>query len=137
MKDELIGVAAGSFDWQWVVIVFFGGLGLSTSGYDPISVLGGFCLAGTSAMVAWKLGGEKDRRRYWVVIMTGLAVAYLAALLHPWLTEKFGIAAPMQASMFVAGFTSKWLASFAFDFFERLGSKGKILADRVVPEDEE
>ena len=142
-QQKIVGAAvdasasgAWNVDWPMVFLALSAGLGLSISGAQFV---GGMCLALTGALVAWKMPGSgNDPRRLWVVIASGFLVAYFAALLHPsliaWAVAKFDFPnIPPQASMITAGFGSKWFVKFAYDFFERIGARGKDVADRVVP----
>lgn len=132
MKQELAELAAGSFDWQWIFMTMLAALGIST--IDGAEFVGGMVMALLGAMLAWKLGGHQDKRRWGLVLITGFVMAYVAALVHVPFWGWVGIqGVPVQASMLVAGFASKWAAGFFFDFFQRLGTKGKATADRIAP----
>lgn len=127
--EEAVQTAIGNADWTWVWLVI--GLGASMSGLEAV---GGFLMALGGATLAWKLGGDVDKRKYWLVVLAGLIVAYLAMLMHGPLTRRFDWEdIPVQVTMLVAGFGSKWVAGFAYDFFNRIGSGGKAAADRVLP----
>lgn len=140
VKQQAVEIAADTIDWQWVVFTISMGLGIST--IPAIEFWGGMFLALAGSLMAWKLPSRhRDVRRFVFVIMSGFVVAYVAAIAHPsltgWLQAKFSIpVAPVQLWMLFAGFASKWIVKFVYDFLERMGAKGETLADRVLPEDD-
>lgn len=124
--------AATHVDWPGIFAALAAGLGLTISGAD---FLGGMFMALTGSLVAWKMPvGPGDPRKLWLVIATGFLAAIVAAMMHPAAMEWLGITKlPVQASMMLAGFGSKWIVIFAYKFFERVGTKGGDVADRIVP----
>ena len=140
MKQNAAEIATDAIDWQWIAITISMGLGIST--IPAIQFWGGMILALAGSLLAWKIPSKhRDTRRFVLVVLSGFVVAYVAALGHPaftgWLEAKFSVpVVPVQLFMLVAGFASKWIVKFVYDFLNRMGAKGEVLADKVLPEDD-
>lgn len=101
------------------------GLGIT---FHPYEYLGGLFLALAGASLASVLNKDKDRRSFWLVMLSAFFVAHIAVLV----VTSFWPGISVQLVMAAAGFGSRYAARLALRVFGLIEERGDKIADRIV-----
>jgi hypothetical protein len=107
--------------WNWLLL----GLGISA----PINeYFGGLLLALAGASIASSMNKDKDRRGFWLVMLTAIFVSHLSAMSATSIWPNL----PFQLVMAAAGFASRYVVKIALRALGLVEARSDKIADKVV-----